>query len=243
MKYRPRKRSSMKFISDHDLPLRFYRRRKEPIVSGAASSKSDTAKARHTPIAAATKSRPPSDRGDYQRGSRRCRGGPPNPRPAPCAFGRASLTLIWRPPKLVPFKAAIARSASAASVISTKAKPRARPVSRSVTRLTRSTFPYGSKSARREDSVAPKSKFPTKMFFMLLTLVFQWCGRDEADLDSAKLLQDVQKLRLSVPRQRQVSASVPLGRKSYGSTPVLNATKSIDAAKTSTTAHTHQPKN
>jgi hypothetical protein len=49
-------------------------------------------------------------------------------------------------------------------------------VSRSVTRLTRSTFPYGSKSVRREDSVTPKSKFPTKMFFIFLTLVLQSGG-------------------------------------------------------------------
>jgi hypothetical protein len=48
----------------------------------------------------------------YQRGSRRCRGGPLNPRPAPCAFGRASLTLRFRPLKLVPFRAAIARPLS-----------------------------------------------------------------------------------------------------------------------------------
>jgi hypothetical protein len=181
----------------------------------------------------------------YQRGSRRCRGGPPNPRPAPCAFGRASLTLSWRPPKLVPFRAAIARSASAESVISTKAKPRARPVSRSVTRLTRSTFPYGSKSARREDSVVPKSKFPRKMFFMLLTFVFQSCGRDEADLDSARLLRDVRKLPFSVPCADQanaVAAFLPISA-TYGSTPALNATKSIPAAKTSTTAPTHQSKN
>jgi hypothetical protein len=106
----------------------------------------------------------------YQRGSRRCLGGPPNPRQAACALGRASLTASVPPAKLVPFRAAIARSASAESVISTKAKPRARPVSRSVIRLTRSTFPYGSKSARREDSVAPKSKFPTKIFFLLLNV-------------------------------------------------------------------------
>jgi hypothetical protein len=44
------------------------------------------------------------------------------------------------------------------------------------------------------------------MFFMLLTLVFQSCGRDEADLDSARLLRDVQKLPFSVPCAGQPNA-------------------------------------
>jgi len=47
--------------------------------------------------------------------------------------------------------------------ISTKAKPRERPVSRSVTRLARSTVPYASKRERIDDSVAPKLKLPTKI--------------------------------------------------------------------------------
>src|SRR5260370_29695022 len=92
----------------------------------------------------------------YQRGSRRWRGPPPPPplgrppppppkprppAPPPWGFGRASLILSARPSRSVPLSAAIARSASAESVISTNAKPRERPVSRSVTRLTRSTCP------------------------------------------------------------------------------------------------------
>src|SRR5436305_12409415 len=64
----------------------------------------------------------------------------------------------------------MARSASPASDISTNANPRDRPVSRSVTKLTRSTFPYGSNSARMEDSVEAKSKLPTKMFFIFRLL-------------------------------------------------------------------------
>src|ERR1039457_1698943 len=104
----------------------------------------------------------------YQRGSRR-RGGPPPPPPPPgrppppppplgrpppppppkprppppppWGFGRASLILSARPSRSVPLRAAMARSASAESAISTNAKPRERPVSRSVTRLTRSTCP------------------------------------------------------------------------------------------------------
>src|ERR1035437_10058107 len=119
----------------------------------------------------------------YQRGSRRWRGPPPPPPPLgrpppppppkprpppppPWGFGRASLILSARPSRSVPLRAAMARSASAESVISTNANPRERPGSRSVTRLTRSTCPYGSKSERMEDSVAAKSKLPTKMFFI-----------------------------------------------------------------------------
>src|SRR5207302_10468311 len=86
---------------------------------------------------------------NYQRGSRRPRAPPPSPRPPPrkppgprpppppLGFGRASLTLRARPPTLAPFKAAMARSASSVSVISTNANPRDRPVSRSVIKLTR----------------------------------------------------------------------------------------------------------
>ena len=118
------------------------------------------------------------------------------------AFGRASLILSARPPKLVPFRSAIARSASTESVISTKAKPRARPVSRSVTRLTRSTFPYGSKSVRREDSVAPKSKFPTKMFFMLLNVGLSSVRARRGGFEFGQVVARRQKLTLSLPRQK-----------------------------------------
>src|SRR3984885_8261397 len=101
----------------------------------------------------------------YQRRSRRSP--PPPPRRGLSVLGRASLTLIARPPRLVPFNPLIAASASAESLISTNAKPRERPVSRSVIKLTRSTAPYASKAERMDSSVAPKSKFPTKSFFMI----------------------------------------------------------------------------
>ena len=96
--------------------------------------------------------------------SRHGGGGYQRPRPR-SVFGLASLTLSARPPELVPFSAAMARSASAESVISTNPNPRERPVSRSVTRLMLSTVPCGSKSARMEFSVAPKSRLPTNIFF------------------------------------------------------------------------------
>ena len=110
----------------------------------------------------------------HQRGSRRCRGGPPPrlprneppPKPPPCDFGLPSFTFRARPSKFSPFSSVIARSACATSVISTKANPRDRPVPRSVTRFTHSTLPYRSNSVRTEASVALKSKLPTKMFFI-----------------------------------------------------------------------------
>jgi hypothetical protein len=75
---------------------------------------------------------------------------PPRPRsrpppPAWSPFGRASFTFSVRPPICVPFSALIAFSPSSLLVISTKPKPRERPVSRSVMMLTRSTDPNGSK--------------------------------------------------------------------------------------------------
>lgn len=59
----------------------------------------------------------------------------------------------------------MACSASSSSGISTNAKPRDRPVSRSVTILTLSTAPWTSKRARTSSSLALKARFPTKIFF------------------------------------------------------------------------------
>src|SRR5262245_21032375 len=83
----------------------------------------------------------------------------------------------------------MARAASAASVISTNAKPRDRPVSRSVTRLTRSTLPKAANSPRMDDSVAAKSKLPTKMFFTLTPPLVGYSGEGEADW-IARLLRE-----------------------------------------------------
>src|SRR6266404_5655653 len=49
--------------------------------------------------------------------------------------------------------------------ISTKPKPRERPVSRSVRMLTRSTWPYASNNWRNSSSEVLKLRLPTKMFF------------------------------------------------------------------------------
>ena len=90
---------------------------------------------------------------------------PPPPPPPRSTFGRASLTFKRRPPNSLPLSAAMACSASSSSGISTNAKPRDRPVSRSVTILTLSTAPWTSKRARTSSSLALKARFPTKIFF------------------------------------------------------------------------------
>src|SRR5581483_10896305 len=86
--------------------------------------------------------------GPYQRG--RCRKPPP---PPPFSRGRASFTLRVRPPICEPSSAWMAASASS-EAISTKPKPRGRPVSRSLTRLTLLTSPCDAKSSRSSSSVA-----------------------------------------------------------------------------------------
>ena len=103
-----------------------------------------------------------------------CRVPPPPPRYPPppdprSVFGRASLTFSVLPSRSVPFKAAIALSPSALSLISTNPKPLACPVSRSVTMLTRSTVPCVANMDRTASSVAPKLRFPTKIFFIFFT--------------------------------------------------------------------------
>src|SRR6202020_159430 len=93
---------------------------------------------------------------------------PPRSRPPPPAcsvFGRASFTLRVRPPTCDPFNAVMAFSPSSLLAISTKPKPRDRPVSRSVIMLTRSTCPNGSNICRSSSSDVLKLKFPTKIFF------------------------------------------------------------------------------
>src|SRR3989454_603532 len=77
---------------------------------------------------------------------------PPPPRrspppPAPGAF--AFSTWMVRPSRLVPLSRLMACSASSGVAISTKPKPRDRPVSRSVTTLADSTLPAAAKASRR----------------------------------------------------------------------------------------------
>ena len=107
------------------------------------------------------------------------------PPPACSAFGRASFTLSVRPPICEPFNAVMAFSPSSLLVISTKPKPRERPVSRSVMMLTRSTGPNGSKICLSSSSDVLKFRFPTKIFFKRPPLAMncrsassmRWTGR------------------------------------------------------------------
>src|SRR2546428_779591 len=65
---------------------------------------------------------------------------PPPPPPPPGARSRASLTVSGRPPNGLPLRALTAAWAWASVASSTKAKPRGRPVSRSVPIFTSSTW-------------------------------------------------------------------------------------------------------
>jgi len=118
---------------------------------------------------------------DYQRLFRRWPPPLPNER---SGFGRASLTFRALPSRSLPLSSAMARSASALMLISTNPNPLAWPVSRSVTRFTRSTVPYVSNRDRTAASVAPKLRFPTKIFFKFLSFAYRFvnrAGSDEAD--------------------------------------------------------------
>src|SRR3990172_8539601 len=118
----------------------------------------------------------------YQRGSRERppsepppgrRPPPPRPEPPPSRStrGRASETFKGRPSNSVPFSPAMAFSAASSSVISTNAKPRGLPVSRSVMMLTRSTAPKPSNNVRRfwvrSASAKRNGRFPTNIFFIV----------------------------------------------------------------------------
>src|SRR6185369_13612262 len=88
------------------------------------------------------------------------RGPPPPPPPPPPPRSCASLTRRGRPPISLPFRAWMAREASARD-ISTKPNPRGRPVSRSVMRLTDSTVPCCENRSRTSLSLAENGRLPT----------------------------------------------------------------------------------
>ena len=116
---------------------------------------------------------------NYQRGSRLKRPPPPPPPPRPprpppspndllrSGRGRASFTFRARPPTSFPSSAAMAWVASSSLVISTKAKPRGRPVSRSVITCTRVISPKASTYVRSSPSDVSKLILPTNKFFIL----------------------------------------------------------------------------
>src|SRR6185437_10928667 len=82
--------------------------------------------------------------------------------------GRASLTVRVRPWNWAPFRLAMASSAPAD--ISTKAKPRDRPVSRSETSCAETTLPCSSNSSRRSSALVLKERLPTYNFLLMVIL-------------------------------------------------------------------------
>src|SRR5215469_3464987 len=97
-----------------------------------------------------------------------------------------------------PFSACIAREASALD-ISTKPKPRGRPVSRSVIRETFSTVPCFENRARTASSVAEKGRLPT---YSLVTADIQIESR------ATHYLRLLRTAELYCPRRSDLLASL-----------------------------------
>ena len=76
-------------------------------------------------------------------------------------FARASFTFSVRPSSSLPLSASIAARAAESSGIVTNAKPRGRPVSRSVMTATSSTSPCSANALRSVSSVVSKLRLPT----------------------------------------------------------------------------------
>src|SRR6185503_3061544 len=87
---------------------------------------------------------------------------PPPPRlPPPPDRSWASLTVSVRPPSSRPFSWSMACLASCSLPISTNAKPRGRPVSRSITILVSATVPHWLNTSRSSSSVVLNERLPT----------------------------------------------------------------------------------
>jgi len=69
-----------------------------------------------------------------------------------------------RPSRAAPFIPLIARSASSLVAISTKPKPRERPVSRSIMTTADSTIPYRANAVRRPSFEVENDSPPTNSF-------------------------------------------------------------------------------
>ena len=94
------------------------------------------------------------------------RGPPPPPGPERRCGGRSSagFTRSFRPSTSLSLNSSIARAASSSLPNSTNAKPRERPVSRSVPMWTLTTFPAGAKASVSSSRVVRKLRFPTNTF-------------------------------------------------------------------------------
>jgi hypothetical protein len=85
---------------------------------------------------------------------------PPNP-PPPVGLGRASFTASVRPPSCAWFSSSMAFCASSSFVISTNAKPRARPVAMSRMTRTESTGPTRPNNSSSSASPVSYGRLPT----------------------------------------------------------------------------------
>src|ERR1041385_5725624 len=95
--------------------------------------------------------------------------------PPPSSRGRASFTVKARPFQSLPFSAAMAALAASSVFIVAKAKPRARPVSRSITTLISLTGPCWPSRSRRSVSVVLKDRFPTYNLVLIIFAALAVC--------------------------------------------------------------------
>src|SRR5262245_66232421 len=86
-----------------------------------------------------------------------------------------------RPSRFVPLRRLMACSASSGVAISTKPKPRERPVSRSVTTLADSTLPTAAKASRRRSFEVENDRPPTKSFTAMEGLLLTAKERDQTE--------------------------------------------------------------
>ncbi len=142
--------------------------------------------------------------GARSRPRRAGRGPPKPPGRGPEPRGVALSTRMLRPSRLVLFRAPSARSASSEVAISTKPKPRDRPVSRSVMTAADSTTPYRAKAARRLSFEVVKDRPPTNSFTDIGTLLSCDPSSDDAGFRMTSM---------SIPSARRSGASFGRARR------------------------------
>ena len=76
-------------------------------------------------------------------------------------------TVSWRSPSVAPFMAAIAFCASSGVDMVTNAKPRERPLIRSIMRLASTTVPWAANASCKSFSVVLKERFPTNNLVLI----------------------------------------------------------------------------
>ena len=74
------------------------------------------------------------------------------------------MTVRLRPSRVAPLSESMAFCASSGVLMVTKAKPRGRPLARSIIRLASTTVPWAAKASCRSFSVVLNERFPTNNF-------------------------------------------------------------------------------